>query len=33
MVDGSVQFIRNQINPVIYTYLAARDDGNPTSPQ
>jgi hypothetical protein len=30
-VDGSVHVIKNQINVVIYTYMAARDDGNPTS--
>jgi prepilin-type N-terminal cleavage/methylation domain-containing protein len=33
MVDGSVQFVKNHVNVVIYAYLAARDDGNPTSPQ
>ena len=31
LVDGSVQFIKTGINPVIYTYLAVRDDGNPTN--
>ena len=33
MVDGSVQFVKNGVNPLIYTYLAARDDGNPTNTQ
>jgi prepilin-type N-terminal cleavage/methylation domain-containing protein len=31
MVDGSVHFIKNEVNVVLYTWLAARDDGNPTS--
>jgi prepilin-type N-terminal cleavage/methylation domain-containing protein/prepilin-type processing-associated H-X9-DG protein len=29
-VDGSVHFVQNNINPVIYSFYAARDDGNPT---
>jgi prepilin-type N-terminal cleavage/methylation domain-containing protein/prepilin-type processing-associated H-X9-DG protein len=33
MVDGSVQNIKTGINPVIYTYRGARDDGNPTNQQ
>jgi prepilin-type processing-associated H-X9-DG protein len=33
MVDGSVQFIKNEINVIVYNNLAARDDGNPTLQQ
>jgi prepilin-type N-terminal cleavage/methylation domain-containing protein len=33
MVDGSVQFIKNNIKVNVYHFLAARDDGNPTNPQ
>ena len=33
MVDGSVQFVKSGVNVLIYSYLASRDDGNPTTSQ